>query len=130
MVVEGDGQNLSPLLRDEVYRIGCEALRNAFRHARASQIEAEIRYDVHEFRLRIRDDGMGINPKVLVEGGINGHWGLSGIRERAKQIGAQLNLWSEAGVGTEVQLTIPAALAYEASRDRSRFKFLRKVRKS
>jgi signal transduction histidine kinase/ligand-binding sensor domain-containing protein len=129
MIVEGEPQNLSPVLQDEVHRIGCEVLRNAFRHARASQIETEIRYDVHEFRLRIRDDGMGVDPKVSVEGGITGHWGLPGIRERAKQIGAQLSLWSEAGVGTEVQLTIPAPIAYETSRDRAWFKFFRKATK-
>ena len=127
IVVEGERQNLSPVVQDEVYRICCEVLRNAFRHARASQIEAEIRYDVCEFRLRIRDDGMGIDPKILAEGGTTGHWGLSGIRERAKQIGAQLNLWSEAGAGTEVQLTIPAAVAYKASRDRPGFKLFRRA---
>jgi signal transduction histidine kinase len=129
MIVEGEPQNLRPVLQDEVYRIGCEVLRNAFRHARARQIETEIRYHVHEFRLRIRDDGMGIDPKVLAEGGITGHWGLPGIQERAKQIGAQLSLWSEAGVGTEVQLTIPAAVAYETSRDRPWFKFFHRTPK-
>ena len=74
-----------------------ELLRNAFRHADAQKIEAEIRYDSARLRLRIRDDGKGIDPKVLREGGRAGHWGLPGIRERAKQIGARLDLWSEAG---------------------------------
>jgi signal transduction histidine kinase len=68
-------------------------------------------------RLRIRDNGRGIDPKVLKEGGRSGHWGLLGIRERAARIGSQLDFWSESGAGTEVQLTVPAAVAYEASRD-------------
>jgi signal transduction histidine kinase len=109
---EGERQALSPILQDEVYRIARELLRNAFQHAHAHQIEAEIRYDDARFRLRIRDDGRGIDPKVLKEGGCAGHWGLPGIRERAKQIGARLDFWSEAGAGTEVELTVPASVAY------------------
>jgi len=116
---EGEKQTLSPILQDEVYRIVRELLRNAFRHAEAQQIEAEIRYDHARLRLRIRDDGKGIDPKVLQDGGRAGHWGLPGIRERAKQIGARLDLWSEAGAGTEVELTIPASVAYAKFSDGS-----------
>jgi signal transduction histidine kinase len=123
---EGERQALSPILQDEVYRIARELLRNAFQHARASQIEAEIRYDNCLLRLRIRDDGKGIDPKVLQKGGRTGHWGLSGIRERAKQIGAQLDFWSEAGAGTEIELTVPASVAYPKSRDTGGFRLLRK----
>jgi signal transduction histidine kinase len=64
--------------------------------------------------LRIRDNGNGIDPKVLKEGGSSGHWGLRGVRERVRQIGAQLDFWSEVGAGTEVQLSVPAAVAYAA----------------
>jgi signal transduction histidine kinase len=113
--VEGERQILSPTLQDEVYRIGREALRNAFLHAAARHIEARILYDERLLRLRIRDDGKGIAPKVLEEGGRAGHWGLIGIRERAKRMGAQLDFWSEPGAGTEVQLTVPASVAYEPS---------------
>jgi signal transduction histidine kinase len=88
-------------------------LRNAFRHAEASRIEAEVRYDASEFRLRIRDDGRGIDPQILAEGRRPGHWGLPGIRERAQRMGAKLDFWSAVGAGTEVQLTVPAAIAYE-----------------
>ena len=109
LTVEGERQALCPLLQDEVYRIAREVLTNAFQHARACQIEAEIRYDARVFRLRIRDDGTGIDPRVLKQGERAGHWGLPGIRERAKQIGARLDVWSEAGVGTEMQLAIPAS---------------------
>jgi signal transduction histidine kinase/ligand-binding sensor domain-containing protein len=112
LTVEGDHQALSPLLQDEVYRVAREVLTNAFQHARARQIEAEIRYDARAFRLRIRDDGAGIAPEVLRQGKRAGHWGLPGIHERAKEIGAQLDFWSEVGVGTEMQFTIPASVAY------------------
>jgi len=112
VTVEGARQPLSPLLNDEVYRIAREILRNAFHHAHASRIEAEIAYDGQFFRLRIRDDGKGIDRRVLEAGARQGHWGLPGVRERAKRIGARLNLWSELGAGTEAELTIPARIAY------------------
>lgn len=129
VIVEGEPQKLSPHLQDEVYRIACEVLRNAFRHAGAGQIEAEIRYDKNQLRLRIRDDGKGIDPKVLEESGRPGHWGLPGVRERAQRIGSQLTLWSQAGAGTEIELTIPAAIAYEGTRNGRRFGMFRKERK-
>lgn len=128
VIVEGERQTLSPILQAEVYRIACELLRNSFRHACACQVEAEVRYGDEHLRLRIRDDGKGIDPEVLMKGRRQGHWGLPGIKERAKQIGAQLDFWSEAGAGTEVQLRIPAAIAYKDSHDRPRFKFFRKAR--
>jgi hypothetical protein len=58
------------------------------------------------------DDGIGIDPKVLNEGARAGHWGLPGVRERAKLAGGQLDFWSEVGAGTEVQVTVPASVAY------------------
>jgi signal transduction histidine kinase len=113
--VEGTPRNLHPILRDEVYRIAAEALRNAFRHAQARQIEVELRYDETQFRLRIRDDGKGIDPKVLGGDGHAGHYGLPGMRERAKLIGSKLTVWSELDSGTEIELCIPASIAYTAS---------------
>jgi signal transduction histidine kinase len=103
-------------------------LPNAFQHARAREIEAEIRYDHRMFHLLIRDDGKGIDPKVLAQGGRPGHWGLPGIRERAQQVGARVDFWSEAGAGTEIHLTIPANIAYEKSPDGSRFRLFRKAK--
>jgi len=125
MIMEGQPRTLSPLLQDEIYRIGREVLRNAFQHSGARRIEAAIRYDPDLFSLRIRDDGKGIDPAVLQEGARAGHWGLPGIRERAKRIGARLALWSEAGAGTEVELTVPASVAYAASHVRRRFGLFR-----
>jgi signal transduction histidine kinase len=103
------------VLQDEIYRIGRELLRNAFRHSGARHVDCEILYDEKLLRLRIRDDGRGIDPQVLESGGRAGHWGLIGIRERAKRLAAQLDFYSEAGVGTEVQLTLPGSVAYEIS---------------
>jgi signal transduction histidine kinase len=110
--VEGTPRNLDPILRDEVYRIAGEALRNAARHAQARRIEVEIRYDEQQLRLRVRDDGKGIDPKVLSSDGRAGHFGLRGMRERAKLVGGKLEVWSEVDAGTEVELTIPASIAY------------------
>jgi signal transduction histidine kinase/ligand-binding sensor domain-containing protein len=120
LIVEGERRNLSSAIQVEIFRIAREVLRNAFRYAEAHQIEAELRYDDQEFRLRIRDDGKGIDPKILEEGRRLGHWGLPGVRERAEKIGARLDVWSRPGMGTEVQLTVPGGVAYEA-RDSSRF---------
>jgi signal transduction histidine kinase/ligand-binding sensor domain-containing protein len=126
VMVEGEQQTLTPLPRTEVCRITREILQNAFRHAQAHHIETEIRYDDRLLRVRIRDDGRGIDPQVLEAGGSAGHWGLRGAQERAQQIGARLDFWSEAGAGTEVELTIPAAVAYEKWRNKRRFTVFRK----
>jgi signal transduction histidine kinase len=114
--VEGEARDLQPILRDEIYRIAGEALRNAFRHAQARHVEVEIRYDHEQFRLRIRDDGKGINPAVLSLHGIKGHYGLHGMRERATLIGGELTVWSEVDAGTEVELIVPAGIAYTTAR--------------
>jgi signal transduction histidine kinase/ligand-binding sensor domain-containing protein len=128
VIVEGERRRLSPILQEEVYWIARELLRNAFQHAHAHQIEAEIRYEDDLFRMRVRDDGKGMDPKVLEAGARAGHWGLTGLRERAQKLGVRLDFWSEVGAGTEVQLTVPAAVAYEKSYDRFRFRLFRKAR--
>ena len=115
------------MFQDEVYRICREVIRNAFAHAVASHIEVEIRYDQDQLRVRIRDDGKGIDPKILEDGGQPGHWGISGMRERAQRIGSRLDFWSEMGAGTEVQLTIPAAVAYEKRRHNRRFRLFHRA---
>src|SRR5208283_3868124 len=122
VTAEGARQPLSPLLQDELYRMAREILRNAFHHAHASRIEAEIVYDPQFFRLRIRDNGKGIDRTVLVTGARQGHWGLPGVRERAKRIGAQVRLWSELGAGTEAELTVPARMAYGTLHRRERLR--------
>ena len=114
--VEGEPRNLHPILRDEIYRIAAEGLRNAFRHAQARQIEVEIRYDHQQFRLRVRDDGKGMDTAILSGSGSEGHYGLPGMRERAKLIEGKLEIWSEIGAGTELELIVPASSAYTAAR--------------
>ncbi len=90
VTVVGRPRHLHPLLRDEIYRIAAEALRNAFRHAHAHHIEVEIRYDDRQFRLRVRDDGKGIDAAILSGREPAGHFGLPGMRERAKLVGGEL----------------------------------------
>ena len=119
VTVEGEPRDLHPILRDEIYRITAEALRNAFHHAAAHQIEAEIRYNREQFRLRVRDDGKGMDQTVWSDQGRKGHYGLPGMRERAKSIGGNLEIWSEIGVGTEVELRIGADTAYTSTAKRS-----------
>ena len=124
-VVEGTAQELRPIIRDELYRIAREALRNAFRHAQAEHVEAEITYGERAVRLRIRDDGRGLASDILEEGR-TGHFGLPGMRERAKQMGATLHIWSSLGAGTEIELTIAGAKAYASAPRNSRFRLFSK----
>jgi ligand-binding sensor domain-containing protein/signal transduction histidine kinase len=112
VIVEGRSRPLRPVLRDEVYRIGREALVNAFRHSGASHIEVELEYASTHLRMVVRDDGSGIDAQVM-GAGREGHWGLPGMRERAECIGARLSLWSRETAGTEVELLVPSHLAYE-----------------
>ncbi len=110
--VEGTPKPLNPIVRDEMYRIVTEALRNAIRHANARRIEVEIRYDEHHLRLRIGDNGTGIDPAILDHDHKAGHWGLRGMRERTKLVGGTLEVWSQVDIGTEIELSIPAASVY------------------
>jgi signal transduction histidine kinase len=113
-VVEGSVRQLHPLVHEESYCIGREAIVNALTHSGGRNVEVEIIYENRQFRLRVRDDGHGIDPKVLAEGGRSDHWGMQGMRERANRIGAELKIWSGHGTGTEVELTVPGATAYQA----------------
>ncbi|HEX3876850.1 MAG TPA: two-component regulator propeller domain-containing protein [Bryobacteraceae bacterium] len=119
VIVDGQQMPLNPLLRDEVYRIGREALINAFRHANAKKIEVELKYSRRELRVLVRDNGCGIEPVVL-KSGRDGHWGLSGMRGRAEQIGAHLHVYSSAALGTEIDLSVPGQVAFE-NQTRRRF---------
>ena len=119
VAVEGQTRDLHPIVRDEIYKIAAEALRNAFQHAQAGRVEVELRYDNEQFRLRVRDDGVGIGPKVLANHGLEGHYGLRGMPERAALIGGKLAVWSEVGAGTEVELRLPASIVYATSARRS-----------
>lgn len=112
VVIHGRERTLRAGLADEVYRIGREAIANAYRHSRATEITIEVEYRPAELRLIVRDNGCGIDPQVL-EWGRHGHWGLQGMRERAERIGARLRLWSRVARGTEVELHVPGRVAFE-----------------
>ena len=115
MTLVGTPRPLDAIVFTETYRIAREAMINAFQHANAGKIEVELTYSEKGLCLRVRDNGAGIDPQIL-SGGRAGHWGLSGMRERAQKIGGQFNIWSNPGAGTEIELTIPSQLAYPSSR--------------
>ena len=101
---------------------------NAFSHAHARQIEVEVRYEDRGLVLCIHDDGKGIDPQVLTGKGQAGHYGLRGMRERAKLVGGKLEVWSERDAGTEIELSVPAANAYKDLTERG-WRFQRLSRK-
>ena len=125
VVVEGPPRELTPIVRDEIYRIGAEAVRNAFRHARASRVEVDLLYSEELFQLHVRDDGAGITPEIL-DRGRSHRYGLAGMRERARKIGGKLKIWSEVAKGTQINLSIPASVAYRASAPHSRWRLFKR----
>jgi len=112
VVINGSVRPLHPVVFEELFKIGKEAMGNAFRHSGAHSIEAELNYERSELRIRIRDDGRGIEPDILRQGHREGHFGLPGMRERAQRVGAHLDVWSRPGAGTEVEVRIAAGIAY------------------
>jgi signal transduction histidine kinase len=111
LTVLGNPQAVRRNIRNEASCIGREALINAFQHSRATKIEAEIIYRSRTVSLRIRDNGKGIRRDILAHGR-SAQSGLSAMEDRACKIGARLSIWSRTGRGTEVDLTIPARVAY------------------
>jgi len=130
MVVEGSAHALDPDAHIHIFRIAREAMRNALSHSQGRLIEAEIAYTDDLFRLRIRDDGKGIDPNLQGRAERTGHWGLKGMRERAERLGGELDVWSEPGAGTEIELRIPGSIVYTASSSRSSFQPFWKRRKN
>jgi signal transduction histidine kinase/ligand-binding sensor domain-containing protein len=118
VLVEGKPQTLHRQLQEDLYRIAREAVANAFRHSHAAHIEIDIRYAPDLLRLRVRDDGVGLDPRILAAGRREGHWGVPGMQERALALHATLDIWSEVNRGTEIELTIPGSTAYAADRRR------------
>jgi ligand-binding sensor domain-containing protein/signal transduction histidine kinase len=128
VVVEGVSLPLRPGIRDDVYGIGREALVNAFRHARASKIDMHLEYAASQLRITVQDDGCGIDPKFL-QFGRDGHWGLSGMRERADRIGGKLRVLTRSGGGTEVELRLPSDIAFEPESSSWILKLFRMLRR-
>ena len=111
-LVVGEAREMHPIVRDEVYRIGYEAIRNACLHSSATQLEIELRYS-QELTMRVLDNGVGIDPAIAVEGR-DGHFGLQGMRERAARIGGTLTM-KTSGSGTEIRLVVPGGVIFQAS---------------
>jgi signal transduction histidine kinase/ligand-binding sensor domain-containing protein len=126
VVVNGSVRPLHPVVFEELSKIGKEALSNAFRHSGAHSIEAELNYEGSQLRIRVRDDGAGIDSAILRQGYRDGHFGLPGMRERARKVGAHLDVWSRTGAGTEVELRIGAGIACVSDPNGS---WLRKLRR-
>jgi signal transduction histidine kinase len=111
VIVVGRQRELRPFLCDELYRIGRQAIVNAYRHSQAREIETQIDYRPTGIRLAVRDNGRGIDPRELQCE--PNRWGLQGILERAERLGARLRVWSRIALGTEVELYVAANVAFE-----------------
>ena len=116
LTVEGAPEGLNPLFGEEVVRIFEEAVRNVVQHANAQRIDALLAYGRRQFRLSVRDDGMGMPDSILTAGSPAGHFGLMGMRERAERAGGKLEVTSREGGGTQVVLLAPARSAYARRR--------------
>lgn len=119
-------RKLCPIIADEIYYISREALVNAYHHSNAKKIEVETDYGQKNFRISVRDDGFGIDSKIIKKGR-EGHWGISGMRERAEKIGANLKISSRINHGTEIELSIPNHIAFETSAGKHTFGWLTKI---
>jgi signal transduction histidine kinase len=118
VVVSGRVRDLNAIVQEQVLKIGREAIFNSFRHAHASRIEVELQFGIFAFRLRFRDNGAGIDPAILKLGSVPGHYGLPGMRERVIEVGGEMELWSRAEAGTEIEVRIPGAIAYRQREQR------------
>jgi len=116
LVVTGKERALNSLIAEELYKLGSEAMFNAFRHASATSIEAEIAFGANELGLNVRDDGTGVPQDILQHGGVDKHYGLPGMKERAEQIGARFSIFSRTGAGTEIEVRVPSKVAYRSAR--------------
>ncbi len=111
--VEGDCKEMHPIVRDEIYRIGYEAIRNASAHSKASRLHVGLKYG-QDLAISVGDNGVGI-PESIINGGPDGHYGLQGMRERAARIGGKLRIVSSVDSGTEVSLVIPGRIAFRGT---------------
>jgi signal transduction histidine kinase/ligand-binding sensor domain-containing protein len=113
-VEDGKATEMHPIVRDEIYRIGYEAIRNACQHSEATRIEVHLSYS-RDLTLRIADNGKGIGPAVIAQGK-EGHYGLQGMRERAVRISGKLSLKTSAYSGTVIELIVPGRIVFRGPR--------------
>jgi signal transduction histidine kinase len=112
--VVGEPREMHPIVRDEVYRIGYEAILNACLHSKASRLTVELAY-ADDLTLRVTDDGVGIAAS-FVDQGKPGHFGLQGMRERALRIEGKLTLTSSETSRTAITLIVPGGIAFQNGR--------------
>lgn len=125
--VRGEPRPLRPLVQDELFLVGREALVNAFLHAQARRVAVDIRHGASALELAIQDDGCGLDPRLLAAGSRRGHWGLAGMHERSQRLGGTLAIHSSAGTGTRVSVQLAARRAYsDAGRPRLWQRLLRR----
>jgi len=123
--VAGTAKRMHAIVRDEIYRIGYEAIRNACVHSSASHLEIELKYG-QDVALRVADNGVGIDSEVA-DRGKQGHFGLQGMRERVARIGGKLTLVSSPSSGTEITLIVPGGLVFQETMPVRRFQGIRKL---
>ncbi len=111
VIVAGTARPLRPLIGDDIFLIGREALANAFHHSGASEIEVEVEYGPNQLRVLVRDNGCGITGDRMQSTDAEQR-GLSRIRERTGKMGAQLKVLSRANAGTEMELRVPGHIVY------------------
>jgi len=124
--VQGHPRALNPAIQEQLLMIGREAVMNALRHSEATKIEVEVQYQRDLLRVLVRDNGCGINPEAAQKQS-DSHWGLSGMRERAENIGARFDIWSRTGAGTEVRVAVPVDVAKTTTHDRGPWERRREI---
>jgi signal transduction histidine kinase len=122
VLTRGSAADLNPISYQEIYAIAKEAVVNAFRHSKASEIRVEISFHPTKLSLDISDNGTGIDSEILTGQRRTGHWGLAGMQERANNLGADLKFIVPAGGGAQIRLTVPADLAYRYEHQASGFR--------
>ena len=127
---QGLAKPVNPTVMHELHQIAREALCNAFKHAHARNIEAEIVYLENALALHFRDDGCGLTQELTSAGHRDKHWGLLGMRERSERVRGVLEIWTDVAAGTEVRITIPGSIAYQAPASKSKFNWLKPRRRS
>ena len=130
VIASGRSRDLNVFVQEELEKTGREALFNAYRHANAGRIEVEIHFGFSDFRVRFRDNGVGIDPAILRDGSVPGHFGFPGMRERMSRIGGKLQLWSRPGAGTEIEIRVPASIAYRDNERKLSPRWIRRLLRS
>ena len=113
--MQGVERTIDPIVQDDIYQLGREALFNAFNHSGGSRIELLMVFDHHRFVLRVLDNGRGVDPALATGGAVPGHWGLAGMRERAERVSGALSIGAGVDGGTAIELVVPARTAYAVS---------------